>query len=343
MSGIARFLVGDRTGKIIAELEPDVGPVSWRLNDIGRCQFAIARNNSKATETNLRYGNRILLEFDNGLPVWGGIIDTPRVWENDIITCNAYSGEYVLTFRQTDRGRYFNGATVGDIFQAVIGETNEQLTLGLNLGQVWTGGDTHSPDYHFANLYNIVQDSICTRLSNADFDVTASEVEGKIIFTANLHQRKGADKNNVALMEGHNLTANARLNEQGTIVNWWDLAGAGDGWGDDRMVSNTEDLPSQRIYGLRQAATIYSDVSIQSTLDAHATNALAESKDPHKMIEIEALNIAPAGFSVYGVGDSVRVVLPSYGFGGTDTTVRILAREYNPASGTCGLVVRINE
>lgn len=343
MSGIAQFLVGDKTGRIIAELEPDVGPVSWRLNDIGRCQFSLARTDSKATETNLRYGNRVLIKFDNGLPDWGGIIDTPRTWEKGIITCNAYSGEYVLTWRQTDIGRYFDDATVGAIFESVINDANTQQALGLNIGAVWSGGESHSPDYHFGNLFDIVQDSICTRLSNADFDVTVSEVDGKITLTANLYERKGADKTNVALMEGHNLVDSTRLNEQGSIINWWDMVGAGDGWGPDRMVSNSQDATSQIAYGLRQGGRIYSDVSKQGTLDAHATNALAESKDPYKVIELEASNLAPAGFNSYGVGDSVRVILPSFGFGGTDEQVRILAREFDPKNGTCGLVVRIDE
>ena len=61
------------------------------------------------------------------------------------------------------------------------------------------------------------------------------------------------------------------------------------------------------------------------------------------MIESGAVNSKPALFADYGLGDSVRVILPSFGFGGTDESVRILAREFDPNSGACGLVVRINE
>ena len=134
-----------------------------------------------------------------------------------------------------------------------------------------------------------------------------------------------------------------KLNEQGPLVNSWDLVGAGNTWGSERMVSNAQDAPSQNLYGLRQGAQIFSDVSLRETLDAHAANNLAESKPPHKMIELGAVNSKPALFADYGLGDSVRVVLPSFGFGGTDEIVRILAREFDPNSGTCGLVVRINE
>lgn len=343
MTGIARFVVGDQSGRILNELEPSVQPVSWRLNDFGRCQFSLALTDPKAVEGNLRYSNRVLIQFSNGLPAWGGVIDPPRTWQGGVVTCTAYSGEYILGLRQTDKGRYFSGATVGSIFQAIIGEASAVQPLGVELGNVWNAGALHSPDYHFAYLLDIIQDSICTRLSDSDFDVTASEVNGKIMFTANLYVSRGTIKNKVALIEGHNLTDDTKLNEQGPIVNWWDMAGSGNSWGDDRLLSNAVDPASQALFGLRQGSKVYSDVAAQTTLDAHSVNALAQSKDPHKIIELTAQNVGPAGFADYDVGDSVRVTLPSFGFGGLNESVRILAREFDPATGVCGLVVRVNE
>ena len=194
MSGIARFLVADRTGRIIEELEPNIGPISWRLDDIGRCQFSLSQRDPKATETNLRYGNRVLIHFDNGLPDWGGVIDFPRVWQNGVIMSTVYSAEYALGFYQTDRGRYFSGATAGYIFQTLIEEADAFGPVGLDLGQVWLGGETYSPEYHFANLLDVIQRSLCGQLATVDFDVVASEVSGKILFTANLYQTKGSDQ-----------------------------------------------------------------------------------------------------------------------------------------------------
>ena len=343
--GVVRFLVADRSGKIIADLAPEVGPVSERLNDIGVVKFSLARGDASATETNLRYGNRVLIQFDNGLPDWAGVIGPPQTWDGHRIQCSAYSGEHMLGFRQTDRGRYFSGASVGAIFAAVISEASDNEPLGIEIGSVWTGGELHSPEYHYESLLAIIRDSICGKLSTADFDVSGQEIAGKIVFTANLYQRKGISRANIALMEGHNISA-AKLNEQGPIVNWIDLAGQGNGWGDDRLVSNVADATSRTVYGLRQASAVYSDVVLQGTLDAHAANLLAESKDPHRLIELEAVDVRdpgtdaalPGGFGSYGVGDSVRVILPSYGFGGTDVMVRILAREYS--QGKCKLVVR---
>lgn len=343
--GIVRLLIGDRSGSILAELTPDVGPISWRLNGVGEVSFTLPISDSKATESNLRIGNRVLVQFDSGLPEWGGVIDLPRVWNGKTIECSAYSGEFILGFRQTDIGRYFSGATVGSIYRSLILESSSIQSLGIELGTIWLGGDLHSPEYHFDNILDIITNSICDRLSNADFDVVARESSGKIVFTANLYERKGRTLPEIILMDGMTITS-AKLIEQGRIVNWWDMAGEGNGWGSDRLVSQDDDDPSQVKYGLRQGSKIYPDVSIQTTLDSHVATAILESKDPHNMFDLTAVDARdpdtdlplPGGFASYGIGDTVRVILPKHGFGGTDSMVRIIAREYY--RGSCTLIVR---
>ena len=66
---------------------------------------------------------------------------------------------------------------------------------------------------------------------------------------------------------------------------------------------------------------------------------LATNSEPRRLFSLEVVDEVPALFSDYDLGDTVRCMLPSFGFGGYDGTVRILAREFNPASGTCKLVV----
>lgn len=335
-----KLIVGDKSGTQVAELEAEIGPVSWRLNDIGRVQFALSKKDAKATQTNFQYGNRVLVQFDNGLPNWVGVIDTPRDWAVAKVTANAYSGEHILGTRQTDRGRYFSDQTVGEIYRALIDEANGVADMGITIGSVWEGGAGHYPEYHFKNLLQIVRESLCATLSDYDFDVTGSLVGNKIAMAANLYERKGYERANVVLIEGTNL-ANVRLIEQGTIINSWDLAGAGDGWSDtSRIYSQAQDVGSISRFGLIQGQAVYNDVSYQATLDEYAKTLLAESRDPYNMLDLEAINQVPARFEDYGVGDSVRVQLHSYGFGGYDHMVRVEAREFNPATGVCRLVVR---
>lgn len=334
-----RVLVGDLSGTILAEIEPDLGALSWRLNEVGTFSFTIARNDSKATAEILRFGNRVLVEFDNGLPNWGGVIDPPRDWRDNRITVNCYSGEYLLGLRTTDKGRYFSGQDVGYIFSALINEANAVRATGVTVGSVWGGGPSHYPEYHYKSLLEIVRESICDRLSSCEFDVTAVESGGVIRFQANLYERKGADRVGVALVEGENLTP-VRLVEQGDIRNAIYLAGAGTNWGVERITSEVSDINSISTYGLREKGEVFADVSVQGTLDGHAANQLAEYKDPHNMLDLEAINLAPGLYQDYDVGDSVSVMMHSVGFGGYSGMVRVMAREYNPSSGTCRLVVR---
>lgn len=335
-----RVLIGNSSGTLLAEIQPDLGPVSWRLNEVGRVQFAMTARDTKATEEILRFGNRIFIEFDSGLPNWVGVIDTPREWNSRIILCNAYSGEAILGTRQTDRGRYFSDQTVGEIYQALIDEANSVSDTGITIGDIWKGGASHYPEYHYKNLLAIIRESLCGALSEYDFDVTGSLSGGKITMQANLYERKGAEKANVVLLEGVNIQS-PRLVEQGEIVNAWDLAGAGDGWSETaRIYSHAEDVESISRYGLRQGQKIYNDVSYQETLDSHAQTLLDEYKDTHAMIDLQALDIAPALFGAYGVGDTVRLQLYNYGFGGYDGLIHVEGREYDPGTGLCRLVVR---
>ena len=335
-----RVLIGDYSGRLVGEIEPDLGVVTWRLNQAASVKFTLSKKDIKTKEDLLRYGNRVLIQFDNGLPSWGGVIETPRTWNDATVEITAYSADQILKTRITDRGRYFSDASVGYIFEQVISEANQQEYTGILLGSIYYGGQTHSPEYHFERVSDIIQDSICQRLADVDYDIIGSLVNGIIVFTANLYSQRGVDRANVALLEGHNLAA-IKLVEQGEIVNWWDCAGSGTGWGNDnRIYSRSQDDVSHGRYGLRQAAKITNDVTVQATLNAHADNLLLESKDPHTMLELEAVDLAPAEFGDYDVGDTVRVILYSYGFDGFDGMVRVEGREYDPAKGTCRLAVR---
>lgn len=334
----ARLLVADRYGYLLDELSANIEFVNWRLNNVGKVKFAIGANDSKATRANLGFGNRIFIEFDNGLPDWGGVIDPPRTWQDGLLTIEAYSGEYLLRHRTTDKSRYFTTQSAGAIFESLITEANVVEDTGIQMGSIYMGGTDHSPDYHYKDLLQIVQESITGRLSNFEFDVVPSIVDGQIQFTANFYEMRGSTKLGILLIEGSN-AANIVLREQGPIINSWDAAGEGSGWGDDRLTSNAQDLESIAAYGLREGSNVYSDVSLQATLDGHVATSLANSKDPKNVFSMSSLDVDPAGFEDYIVGDVVSFIAPSFGFDGTDTSIRIMAREFSPGDGVCTLVV----
>jgi hypothetical protein len=327
-------LVGDQAGQVLAELEPQLVGVAWRLNDYGMVKFALGRDDAKLDERFLEYGNRVLIQFDNGLPDWGGVIDPPRSWRGQgVVEITAYGGEYLLGFRTTDRGRYFDQATAGAIFRAVI----EESGVEVEIGQVWNGGTLHSPAYHFESVLEIVRDSICERLSEADFAVRGSLVDGVITLTADLYEQRGGVRQ-AALVEGANVVA-MQLVEQGPIWNEVTAVGAGSGWGADRPMATASDGESSGRYMLRQKAEIMQSVVIQTTLESAAGRRLGELGTPRRLYDVVAADLAPGRFGEYGIGDWVRLMAPSFGFGGTDTVVRVLAREWDAGTGFCRLVV----
>lgn len=337
-----RVIVGDRFGNVIAELTGELGPVSWRLNEVGKASLIMPRDDPKATEKNLRFGNRVIILFDNGLPNWGGIIDTPRTWDTDgSITATFYSAEQILGYRITDKGRYFDAQTPGGILQALLQEANAIRATGILPGTIGGGSSLHYPDYHFKDLLTILTDSITGRLSDHEFYIEPILSGGVIRFYLSLYSRLGRVKSGVALVEGRNLT-DIKLREEGPLVNYWALAGGvtggGDSWGDDRITAIRENEESIGKYGLRQDSEITPDVVIQATLDANADKNLAETKEPTNLWDLKAISAAPAEYSAYHIGDTVRLFAPSYGFGGTNTTIRLTEREYDPASGFCRIV-----
>lgn len=334
----ARVLIGDRTGRIIAEVEPLVGPVSWRLNNVGRATLRFAKTDPKCTEDNLRFGNRVLIQFGNGLPDWGGVIDPPRDWTDESVMATAYSGESLLAMRQTSKLQSFSAATTGYIFQSLIEAANAVAATGITIGSIWNAGNVHSPEYHFDNLLKIIGDSLAERLGG-DFAVLAAESGGYIVFTGNFYERRGSDKSGVVLLEDHNL-AGIGLSEQGPIVNYWSVVGQGSTWGDERLVGTAQDADSVAEYGLRESSEANTDTTTQTTLDDVANNLLNTYAWPHNVLTLAAMDLAPAAFAEYDIGDAVRVLLHSFGFGGYDKLVRIIAREYDPGRGVCKLVVQ---
>lgn len=330
-------LVGERGGRVIGELDAKIEGVSWKLGDYGQARLTLPRSGGTATEMLLRPGNRMLIQFGNGLPDWGGVIDLPRRWRGGRIEVVAYGGERLLDDRVTGRGRYFSNASAGQIFVALI---REAVPLGVEVGEVWMGGGLHSPDYHFRSLYDIFTKSLSGRIEPADWGVSAYLRSGQIVFRANYYERRGVDRGRtMALLGGVNLM-NEGLQEQGRIRNEWFLAGAGSGWGaDNRIYATARDGDSEARYGLRQGGAVRVDVSTQGTLDGSAAVSLSESKGPRGVVDLTALDLPPGRWGQYDVGDTVWTELYDVGFGGYGSYVRIRAREFLPGRGVCSLVV----
>ncbi len=335
--GVAyRLLVADVTGRVLTELRPRLSRVSWVLNKPGQLTFAMAKTDAKLRQEYLRFGNRVYLEFDNGLRPWGGVITGGREWSESEVAVEAWSGEALLGWRVTGRNRVFSGASLGSVLQTVLADTAGVASIGLQVGTVYLGGAGYSLEYHYSSLADVAGDLV--ELGGGVVDVTTREEAGRVVFTVNLYERRGVDRPGVALVEGANVVA-ARLRDEDSIINSVYGATDGSGWGDeDRLYGNVVNTESAALHDLREGFQ-GTQVTEQSALDAALRATLEQSAWPRRVVGLQVTNREPGRFAEYDLGDGVTVSLPTYGFGGTRGLFRVTGREFFPDEDVCDLVV----
>jgi len=321
-----QIIVASRTGEILGECDGELQTCTWRTNKYGTASITLSSQSSQLLNGWYEFGALVFIRFDN-LRSWVGAIDTPRKWDGGgNVIIKAYSGEYLLKRRRTDKGRYFSGATVGSIAYSLLSEMVAIPAFGI--GNIWYGGETHSPSYHLKSIYDIMTDSVTGTLSDAVFEVAGDIASGKLQMQFNLLNARGRDASNYAFVEGANI-ASVGLAEQGAIANRWQIAGAdisGDaasGWGDGRLISTADDLDSQNLYGRRESSIIFNGISSSTTLDGRVNVLLADSAYPKNTYDLTVIDEQPAKFADYWLGDRVTLLAPSIGISGTHTIVTV--------------------
>jgi len=332
-----RILLGDQTGRVQAEVDKgSISNVVWRLNQSGTATLRVKRDSSAFRRDLLEPGARIYVEHENGLPAWGGVLDLPRGWMPGYLETRAYTIERLLKFRITAKTRSFYGDVVGSIWTQILREAEQRAALGLRIGQIWLGGAAHYPRYHLRDAAWVTDQSV-RKMETCDYRIVPYLANNQILFRCELHEQLGDDRRDqVALIEGANVSE-AKLTEQGDIVNRVAVVGSGATWGERPVVWGIEEF-SRRRYGLREAALTPQDVSQTATLNRYADNEIRERAYPHKIATLQVADRNPSYFRDYDVGDTVQVILPSFDFDGYDAPMRITARGYDPVSGVCELV-----
>lgn len=329
-------LVAAPNGRMIGELRGDLVGAAWKLNSHGQARIELARE--RVPERLAQPGNRLAILFDNGLPAWGGVVDLPRPWRGPVFELSAYTAEILLTWRNT-AGRPERTGTAGEVLLQLLGEARGDGDLGLEVGEVWDGGESRPWELYT----NKLSGALATLASAGDYYVEPSLERGALLFYLHFVERRGAERwRNVVLQEGRNLVEPS-LNEQGPLVNQWRVEGASLGAGmvftDARYVGEAVDADSVEMYGLRQDALTNSALTTQAMVDYEAGVNLAATSQPHEVIGLDAIDRSPARFQDYGVGDTVWCEVYSQGYGGFSGPRRLTAREFLPADGVCRLVM----
>lgn len=332
---VVSALVGDMSGAVLDRIDASFQNISWVLNGVGQATATVPYRNIAQYAALLQFGNTILLQFDNGLPDWGGIIDTPRAWPGGTINFTAYGAERLLALRQTGPNDVFRGVSAGQIFRQLLEGANSAAPTGLTIESVWLGGEVFSPDYHYNDLATVAKELTET---GGEFYVLPALENGRITFTLHFAERRGTEKSGVMLVDGRNVTE-ASLEEQGTIANLWHVVGNGNTWGSSRPMVDVQDAGSIADYRRRERSQIISDVHSTAELTAVGDELLAASKEPTRTVTLSVIDTPPALFADYHVGDALIADVPRLGFAGFRSLVRVVGREYLPLSGVCNLVV----
>lgn len=332
-----RALLYDETGAPVAELSPQIESVVWRLAGPGSAQFRLAYRDSACVKSWLLPGRRVLFQFENGLPDWGGVIEFPLKQDSSGVVISAFTAEKILEQRRTAKTAIFTNQTPGAICKVMIETANALTPTGIVIGEFYAGGSQVTLEYHLQNVYEQIKELI--RLSGNDLSIIPTINAGVLTFTATWYEERGEDKSNQILLVENRNAQIASLDWQGPVYNRITLAGEGSTWDDNRMTVTDEDVESHGIYGLREYSEVQSGKVSEATLTANAAALVTLYCQPKKRIGLIAMDRAPAEFANYDIGDVVRVqAFQQWADWALDDSFRIIAREWRPDN-MCALEV----
>jgi len=329
-----------KTGAALGEFkDAEFKSALWRLGQTGVAKYTFAPKGARVVRSNLRPGNRALIQFDDGLPDWGGVMDWPINLASDRdIDVTFCEGDRLLDWRASGQNESYSSTAVGEIVAALVETANASYPTGISMGDVYDEGTVQTREYHYRLLLEAMRQ--LRSESGHDYAVVPVLAGGKLLFDLNWYERRGTDRRDeLALIEGANV-GTVSISEQGPVYNRVIVVGKGDDWSDSRPVKFAESAESISLYGLREAPKLYLDISDETTLQAIADALLAATAQPcARATLMGVLNKEPAPFSTYHVGDILTLrALQTYGEFSYDVPARILSRS-RLADGTCTLEV----
>ena len=340
MSNMVELSLFNREGIHIGVTVAAIDSVSWQLNRTGEARLFLPYSDPFCTPSRLALGNRVLLQFGNGLPAFGGVIDVPRNRTDAGVTFAVYTGDRILSWRVSNKIESFTAVAPGTIVRMLVDQANATKDTSIRIQNVYTGGAVRTEEYNYANLLDALMR--LQRQSGEDFAVIPL-VEGKrLVFELVWSEALGVDKSDrVAFVEGTNVETPLELSEQGPIASQVYQPGGGAGgttWA-DRLVGEAYSAEAALNYGYREVAQVQTGIFDQATLDAIAAAALDEMDSPRAHMRLVAQDKAPARFYQYQVGDRCQVeAYLAHSDWRYSARIRVLGRLWTPAN-TCQLEV----
>lgn len=304
----ARVRIFNRQRREIAEIHnADVKKVEWVLNGIGKASVEVPWSSPACTKDILSPNNFVLVQFDNGLPDWGGILDYPRTRKYGSVGIKAYSMEKLLNWRVTDYRHLFTDQTAGQIIGELLRFANQVSPTGIQPGNLYEGGPAFSWEKNLEPISKVL--TALVDYTGHDFYVRPSYANQLLLFHFDWYQRMGKDRSGqVELRDGERGNVEiGKLDEQGPVWTRVHAVGKGNDFVDpDRPYAFSTNITSQGLYGLRELPVVLSDIEDQPTIEAVVAQMAVDKGTPRYGFTATAENAQPALFSAYGVGDIVK-------------------------------------
>lgn len=302
-----RVLVFTPSGRLLDELSVSITR-AWKASrtiEAARGQFDISTSNEKATSTNLRYGNIILVQSSTGVQDWAGIIWPPTRVKNGVITVQLKSIEYIFSTRITGKTDAIEG-TPEEIFAFLVGlaaSDNFLYPLGTAVIEDSTGEDKTKKDFHYCNIYDELN-----KLANDTYHywwLTPGYSAGVLQFIPTFQSKIGRNFaewliendnfNDVEIVEKADFFAN-------TVLAWGSVGN------DDELCYEASNSKAAAIYGKIEMSVSVTDIDTQAGIQTAAESKLLDYAYP--LLELTGV-VTVLPFP--RVGDTVTVVLSTAG------------------------------
>ena len=333
--------VGDRGGTIIGELAGMLESVSWATDGYGMASLVMPLQDALRAGPLLGFGNRVFIEFSNGLAPWGGVVDAPRETTLGQMRLQFYEAAYLLNWRLTPRMAVYTGSEArpaADVLLDLVRPSGLALSYDFAAAE---GGAVGDVEFHYDTLAVAGQRLRDVGAALHYFLRPLPLGRGGIHFEMVAFRNALRDDTaRAVLIQGHNLVDWAVL-EQGPIHNEV-VVGVGD------FLDQTEDsygavyvagdAGSQGRYDLRQYLIAMPEEDGESgpgRAEQRATAHLATYGRPRTRVRGACLNLAPALYRDYSIGSRVRIEASTPMATAEELTV--VGMEFRPAEGVLAL------
>ena len=215
----SRVIFCRRDGSMLAEMDCYTTR-SWAFNEYGQAKIVVPKNDPKAIESILNFGNRVVI-INDIVELWGGVIYPPRSWDKESITISAFSGEFLFKFRGSPATRLSGGLGYSSAGVALTTELmliQSVERLGIEIGDIDFSGGGGAGTFEMMSFYDAVQKMSQDR--GFDWSVTPEITSSNnLVFKFNWYKARGTRRTDFYLEEGHNIRDDATFEEQGPLFN----------------------------------------------------------------------------------------------------------------------------